>query len=134
MSTYRSKFGHLGTSSLQITLKESISTKKNSRNLKSSFLIYFKNKGGVFYSQSKKRRLDYNFKLLHGLYWQQLFVTKISKNLDKVGQIYVHFNFLGAFLKKKTVTLFLELFGLFYFVLFFEKTENNISKKKTVSQ
>ena len=60
-------------------------------------------------------------------------MTKISKNLDKVGQIYVHFNFLGAFLKKKTVTLFLELFGLFYFVLFFEKTENNISKKKQLA-
>ena len=34
-------------------VKEPISTKKNSRNLKSNFLTYFNNKGGVFYISQK---------------------------------------------------------------------------------
>ena len=60
-------------------------------------------------------------------------MTKISKNLDKVGQIYVHFNFLGAFLKKKRSHCFWNCSGYFILFYFLKKQKIIYLKKKQLA-
>ena len=57
-------------------VKEPISTKKNSRNLKSSFLTYFKNKGKVFYKSKNVTWITISNYYM-GLYW-----LAVKKKLD----------------------------------------------------
>ena len=57
-------------------VEEPISTKKNSRNLKSSFLTYFKNKGKVFYKSKNVTWITISNYYM-GLYW-----LAVKKKLD----------------------------------------------------